>query len=106
MLGVSTHDNNCFGVIVDGGGGRRPSTPPSCIELACAPRGTGGAGPQPRSAGVRPPLAHKARPEQPSLASVGGGMLAAGAAFAHPRERPTADARVRPTPIAPASFGN
>ena len=32
------------------------------------------------------------RPEQPSLASVGGGM-AAGAAFAHPR---AADARVRP----------
>ena len=27
------------------------------------------------------------RPEQPSLASVGGGMAAAGAAFAHPRVR-------------------
>ena len=43
------------------------------IELACT--------------GVSP-----TRPEQPSLASVGGAM-AAGAAFAHPR---AADARVRP----------
>ena len=59
-------------------------------------------GRQPRChrAGVRTGLAHNGtRPEQPSLASVGGGM-AAGAAFASRTpstlERPTLGCRVRP----------
>ena len=69
MLGVSAHDN--IGVTVEGAScGRRSSSTPSSWRAQASPT----------------------RPEQPSLASVGGGM-AAGAAFAHPR---AANARVRP----------
>ena len=58
--------------------GRRPSTPPSKSGVH-------------RNLGLAP-RPHDKAAEQPSLASVGGGM-AAGAAFTHPR---AADARVRP----------
>ena len=70
MLGVSAHDK--IGVTVDARV-RWSSAVDSTIELRRA-------------------QASPTRPEQPSLASVGGGM-AAGAAFAHPR---AAGARVRP----------
>ena len=71
MLGVSADDKHC--VTVDGK-----------VVVGRQPRHRAGVY---WRAQVSP-----TRPEQPSLASLGGGM-AAGAAFAHPR---AADARVRP----------